>query len=470
MKILLTHGYFINEDPSELRIMKPYPPLGILYISAYLNEKGVENKIFDTTFSSKEKLKKYLLDEKPDYTAIYVNLMTKLNVLEIIKFIKSENELAKTKIILGGSEVRYNAKDFIYHGADFVVIGEGEETFYELITTLEGGNEKSIYDVKSIGYFDKYGEPYFTEERALIKNIDELPFPNREGININDYQNAWKRKHNLDAVSVSTMRGCPYTCRWCSRAVYGLTYRRRSPENVVEELKFIKNKYNPDSLWFVDDVFTVSHKWLFQFNDELKKNKLKIKYECITRADRMNELVIEAMKESGCFRVWIGAESGSQKIIDAMDRRVKVEQVQEMIRLSKKHGIQTGTFIMLGYPGETENDIEETIIHLKKSNPDHFTITVAYPIKGTEFFQEIEANQTEVFKWENNSDRDRDFKRTYPRKYYNFAVRRVVNEIKFHQKINNKTITRESLKYKSKSLAAKAGMWWTRNAKWLNSN
>jgi radical SAM superfamily enzyme YgiQ (UPF0313 family) len=184
----------------------------------------------------------------------------------------------------------------------------------------------------------------------------------------------------------------------------------------------------------------------------------------------MNEEVIAAMKESGCFRVWIGAESGSQKIIDAMDRRVKVEQVQEMIMLSKKYGIQTGTFIMLGYPGETENDIEETINHLKKSNPDHFTITVAYPIKGTEFFQEIEANQKEVFKWEKNSERERDFKRTYPRKYYNFAVRRVVNEVKFHQEINNKSISPETLIYKSKSLAAKAGMWWTRNTKWLNSN
>ena len=470
MKVLLTHAYFINEDPSEMRIMKPYPPLGILYISAYLNKKGIENKIFDTTFRSKAELKKYLSDEKPDYAAIYVNLMTKLNVLEIIKFIKSKNELGKTKIILGGPEVRYNAVEFLRHGADFVVIGEGEETFYELITTLEGKNEKSINNVKSIAYIDKSGESHFTEERALIKNIDELPFPNRDGININDYQDAWKRKHNQDAVSVSTMRGCPYTCKWCSRAVYGLTYRRRSPENVVEELKLIENQYSPDSLWFVDDVFTVSYKWLFQFNDELKKNNLRIKYECITRADRMNEEVIGVMKESGCFRVWIGAESGSQKIIDAMDRRVKVQQVQEMIMLAGKYGIQTGTFIMLGYPGETENDIEETINHLKISNPDHFTITVAYPIKGTEFFQEIETNQKDIFKWEKTSERERDFNRTYPRKYYDFAVRRVVNEIKFHQEINNKSIRPETLIYKSKSLAAKAGMWLTRNTKWLNSD
>ena len=468
MKVLLTHGYFLNEDPAELRIMKPYPPLGILYISAFLNEKGIENKIFDTTFASKENLKKFLVDEKPDYAAIYVNLMTKLNVLEIIRFIKTKIELSHSKIILGGPEVRYNAVDFLKHGADYVVIGEGEETTFELISTLE--EKKDVSKVQGVGYLNTNSEPIFTPERTLIKDINDLPFPNRNGINIKDYQIAWKNKHNQDAVSISTMRGCPYTCKWCSRAVYGLTYRRRSPKKVVEELKFIKDNYNPDSLWFVDDVFTISHKWLFEFNEDLKKNNLKINYECITRADRMNEEVIATMKESGCFRVWIGAESGSQRIIDAMDRRVKVEQVRKMIQLSKKYGVETGTFIMLGYPGETENDIEETINHLKQSNPDHFTITIAYPIKGTEFFQEIETKQTEAFSWESKTDRDRNYKRTYPKKYYNFAVRRVVNEVNYYKNRNNRMINPDLIVTKSKSLAAKAGMWLTRNTKWLNSN
>lgn len=465
MKVLLTHGYFINEDIAEQRIMKPYPPLGILYISAYLIEKGIENKIFDTTFSSKNELKEFLVKEKPDIAAIYVNLMTKLNVIDIIRFIKSSAELTDTKIILGGPEVRYNAKEFLNFGADYVVIGEGEETTFELIAVIENDKNRNLNQVASLGYKNKNGEIVFTPERALIKNIDELPFPNRSGINIKAYQDAWKRKHNQDAVSISTMRGCPYTCKWCSRAVYGLTYRRRSPAKVADELKLIINEYNPGSIWFVDDVFTISHKWLSDFNTELKKQNIKINYECITRADRMNEDVIKIMKESGCFRVWIGAESGSQRIIDAMDRRVKVDQVREMIKLSKKYGIETGTFIMLGYPGETEKDIEETIDHLKRSDPDQFTITVAYPIKGTEFFQEIEAHQTGIYNWENNNDRERDFKRTYPHKYYNFAVRRVVNEVNFHKNSRNGLIKTELIKYKSKSLAAKAAMWWIRNSK-----
>jgi len=468
MKVLLTHGYFLNEDPTEQRIMKPYAPLGILYISAYLKEHGIDNKIFDTTFSSKNEFKKYLVDEKPDYIAIYVNLMTKINVLDIIKYIKSTDSIKSAKIILGGPEVRYNATDLLELGADFVVIGEGEETTLELINRLEMKNAKDFKNINGIGFKDEKGKIVFNAERSLISDIDTLPFPNRSGIDISKYQEAWKKHHNLDAISVSTMRGCPYTCRWCSRAVYGLTYRRRSPEKVVEELQKIKDEYNPDTIWFVDDVFTISHKWLSGFNEELKRNNLKIKYECITRADRMNEDVIKTMKETGCFRVWIGAESGSQRIIDAMDRRVKVEQVREMIQLAKKHDIETGTFIMLGYPGETEKDIEQTITHLKKSNPDHFTITVAYPIKGTEFYEEIASSQLNAFDWEKHSDRDRDFIRTYSKKYYDFAVRRVVNEVRYHQKRNNGFVNTETAVLKLKSIAAKSGMLLVRKLKWIN--
>lgn len=459
MKILLTHGYFLKDDPAEQRIMKPYPPLGILYISAFLEKSGIQHDVFDTTFSSKNDLKNYLLETIPDCIGIYVNLMTKLNVLEIISFVKSRSELAQTKIILGGPDIRYNAENFLQHGADILVIGEGEESFVELIKAIDSNNIKHLKNIPGIVFKDDEGKNTVTQDRALLKNIDDLPFPNRAKINIRSYQDVWKKKHKLDAVSVSTMRGCPYTCRWCSRAVYGLSYRRRSPANVVDELEILKEEFNPDTLWFVDDVFTISHKWMNEFTNELKRRNLKISYECITRADRLNEEVILMLKDSGCFRVWIGAESGSQKIIDQMDRRVKVEQVREMIKLTKKYGIETGTFIMLGYPGETEEDITETINHLKLSNPDYFTITIAYPIKGTEFYQEVEAKQTERIDWTKNTDRERDFERTYSRNYYDFAVRRVVNEVNYYKaKQTNGKFSVKLIGLKTRSLLAKAGM------------
>jgi radical SAM superfamily enzyme YgiQ (UPF0313 family) len=463
MKILLTHGYFLKDDPNEKIIMKPYAPLGILYVSAYLERKGFDNEVFDTTFSSKQELQNYLLQFKPDVLAIYVNLMTKLNVLDIIKFAKSN--LNQTKIILGGPEIRYNANDFLNFGADYLVIGEGEETSFELIKALNAKRVDDIKNITGLGFKNHNNEIIFTPEREKLKEVNSLPFPNRYKINLKLYLDAWKEHHGENAISISTMRGCPYTCKWCSRAVYGLSYRRRTPKNVCEELELIQGEYNPDTLWFVDDVFTISHKWLNDFNDALKERKIKIKYECITRADRLNEEVIKLLKDSGCFRVWIGAESGSQKVIDLMDRRVDVKQVREMIKLAQKYGIQAGTFIMVGYPGETEDDIEETIIHLKESNPEYFTITIAYPIRGTELFAEVEAVQTNNFSWDKNSDRDRDFKRTYNRKYYDFAVRRVTNELNYHKTILQKNIlSRNALVFKSKSFAAKLGMLYYRLA------
>jgi radical SAM superfamily enzyme YgiQ (UPF0313 family) len=467
MDILLTHCYFLEDDEKEQQIMRPYPPLGILYISGYLEDQGIENEVYDTTFSSKKDFHSYLITNHPRVVGIYVNLMTKINVLETIRFIK-EN-LSDTSIILGGPEVRYSAENFLRYGADYIVIGEGEETMTELVNSLilvPAGMEASSTDqevqskksITGIAFLEK-GEFVQTAERDKIKDLNDLSTPNRKKINLHLYLDAWKKHHGKNALSVSTMRGCPYTCKWCSRAVYGLSYRRRTPEKVVEELVQIKKDYNPDSLWFVDDVFTISHKWLTAFRDELKKQNAFIPYECITRADRLNEEVIQTLKETGCFRVWIGAESGSQKVIDLMDRRVDVNQVRDMIKLTKKHGIEAGTFIMLGYPGETEEDIEETIHHLKESNPDHFTITVAYPIKGTELYQEIEALQTVKLDWSTSTDRQVDFKRTYSRRYYDYAVKRVINEVNYF-KAKNGGPNMNAAKLKAKSLVAKLGMQW----------
>jgi radical SAM superfamily enzyme YgiQ (UPF0313 family) len=212
-----------------------------------------------------------------------------------------------------------------------------------------------------------------------------------------------------------------------------------------------------DSVWFVDDVFTVSHKWLKEFRAEVEKRNIKFPFECITRADRMNEEVIADLKASGCFRVWIGAESGSQKVIDLMDRRVDVMQVRHMIRKASEHGIQSGTFIMVGYPGETEEDILETVKHLKDSNPDVFTITVAYPIKGTPLYTEVENDFIRDLPWESSTDRDIDFKRTYSRKYYRYAVNMIVNEVNAAKAFGNKMYLNMT-KLKAKALLARGMM------------
>lgn len=441
MKILLTHAYFLEEDLREQQIMKPYVPLGILCISAYLEEHGIQNEVFDSTFSSLEKFKQHLLSSKPDLIGIYANLMTKLNVVRQIRFIREQ--LPQTKIILGGPEVTHHAENFLRHGADVIVIGEGEQTMLELCRAGGMPSEK----IPGLAFLNEQQELIRSPAREKLRNLDELPFPDRSKVNLQLYFDAWKNKHGESAVSLSTMRGCPYTCKWCSRAVYGESYRRRSPARVVDEIAGLQQRYSFDTIWFVDDVFTISHKWLKEFHDELKRKKMFIRYECITRADRMNEEVIHLLKNSGCFRVWIGAESGSQKVIDAMDRRVDVKQVREMIQLSKKNGIQAGTFIMLGYPGEEDSDVVETLHHLKTSDPDFYTITIAYPIKGTPMYEEVEANFIRQLPWEISTDRQIDFKRKYSRKYYDYAVRWMANEMAIQQRNSSRlSVLRHTLK------------------------
>jgi anaerobic magnesium-protoporphyrin IX monomethyl ester cyclase len=428
MKILFTHGYFLSEDSKELQIMRPYVPLGILYLSAYLEKHEYINDVFDSTFATLDKLKETLVATQPNVVAIYTNLMTKLNVLKIIAFIKAEPTLKQTKIILGGPEVRNHSEKFLNYGADFIIVGEGEETILELMVAFKN-KEQSFSHINGLAYLENT-KVTTTAERSLIKDINTLPFPSREKINFVPYFNGWKSNHGYSMMSVSTMRGCPYTCKWCSRAVYGGTYRRRSPQLVAQEMKQIKDKYHPDMIWFVDDVFTIHHKWLTEFAQEVNKQDAVIPYEIISRADRLNEEVIKTLKESGCFRIWVGAESGSQKIIDAMDRRVDVIKTREMINLAKRYGIEAGTFIMLGYPGETKNDIKETINHLVQANPSQYTITIAYPIKGTELYNEVENEfLNQHLDWETSTDRDIDFKRTYPKRYYQHAIKWVMNEV-----------------------------------------
>ncbi|MBD80617.1 MAG: B12-binding domain-containing radical SAM protein [Crocinitomicaceae bacterium] len=452
MKILLTHGYFLEEDAKEKSIMRPYPTLGLLYVSGYLKNKGVEHDVFDTTFSSTDLLRKHIKNTRPNVIAFYTNLMTKVKVIEFIRFIRNNENLKETKIVLGGPDITYNKNNYLKTGADYLIIGEGEETFCELVTALKSNS--SVGEIGGLAYIEE-GELTVNAPRVKMKELENLPLPNRSAYPIHKYLETWKTYHGESALNISTQRGCPYTCKWCSTAVYGQSYRRRSAISVVEELQLLIKEYNPDTFWFVDDVFTVSHKWLEEFHQEILASGIKIKYECITRAERMNDKVIQWLKETGCFRVWIGAESGSQKVIDAMDRRVKVSQVKDMLIRTKAAGISTGTFIMVGYPGETLQDIHTTARYLESSLPDYFTITKSYPIKGTRLYDDIESEITKQPDWFTSTDREIDFKRPYSDRFYDLAVRYIHNRVQVKR---NELTGQPNWKAKTKVMVSKLGL------------
>jgi anaerobic magnesium-protoporphyrin IX monomethyl ester cyclase len=425
MDILLTHGYFLYEDPKELQIMKPYPPLGILYICSHLRKKGLSAEVFDSTFSSRQDLWNLLRQGPPSILGIYANLMTRPNVVEILRVAKE----AGWRTIVGGPEPGAYVDEYLAAGADVVVVGEGEITLEELVPALQAQAVGSLDKIDGIAFRTADGLVVRTKPRQQIKDIDSQPWPARETIDMARYVNVWREHHGMGSVSLITARGCPYHCRWCSHEVFGKTHRRRNPVSVADELEWLINRYQPQMAWMADDVFTIHHGWLFQYAGELKRRGLRLPFECISRADRLNLQVVETLAEMGCFRVWIGSESGSQRILDAMERGVTVEQVQTAVALCRSAGIQTGMFLMWGYEGEDLSDIEATVDHVKKTDPDIFFTTVAYPIKGTPYFSEV-ADRVESLKlWSEGSDRDFRIRNRHSRQFYRFADKLLRSEV-----------------------------------------
>jgi anaerobic magnesium-protoporphyrin IX monomethyl ester cyclase len=424
--ILLTHGYFLAEDEKERQIMKPYPPLGLLYLSAWLKRAGFSVEVFDSTFGERETLRQRFAASPGGLVGIYTNLMTRRSVLEIVRAAKQN----RWTVVLGGPESANYLAEYLGAGADVIVIGEGELTLAELIASLAERGPHRLHEVCGVAFHDETGAIVRTAERAKIPDLDSMPWPDREAIDHHLYLDAWKTHHGASSINLITARGCPYRCNWCSHAVYGFTHRRRSPSHVADEVQWIVERYAPDQVWYADDVFTISHPWLAAYNTELKRRGIHRPFETITRADRMqNETVAAQLRELGCYRIWIGSESGSQRILDAMQRGVSVEQVRRACKLAQSHGIQVGMFLMWGYEGEEFEDIAATVEHVKATNPEIFFTTVSYPIKGTGYFDKVRERVRSPISWQQASDRDYVIAGRRGREYYRLADQWLRNEV-----------------------------------------
>jgi radical SAM superfamily enzyme YgiQ (UPF0313 family) len=292
----------------------------------------------------------------------------------------------------------------------------------ELLPALSAVGPRRLQAIRGIAFRDDSGATVRTAERPRMPDLDALPFPDRESIDHQKYLDVWRQHHGASSINLITARGCPYRCNWCSHAVYGFSHRRRSPSNVADEVAWIIDRYDPDQLWYADDVFTISHPWLQRYAAELRARGIHRPFETITRADRLQtEESVRALRDLGCYRVWIGSESGSQRILDAMQRGVTVKQVRDAVRLAKQHDIEVGMFLMWGYEGEELEDIAATVEHVKLTNPDIFFTTVAYPIKGTGYFDMVGDKVTLPVEWVDASDRDYVIAGRRSKAYYRLA-------------------------------------------------
>ncbi len=416
--------------------MKPYAPLGLLYLSSHLRKMGFEVEIYDSTFGSRNELFDILKAGPPAAIGIYANLMTRPAVVDIIGYARNEG----WTVILGGPEPSVYAPEYLEAGADIIVAGEGEITLQEVLAALRGSGGGSLHDIAGLVYRGQDHSVVRTAARRLIRDLDSLPWPDRERIDIGRYLTAWRNHHGVGSLSLITARGCPYHCRWCSRSTFGATHRRRHPKNVVDEVEWLVNRYHPDMLWISDDVFTISQDWTLQYAREMKDRGLRVPFECITRADRVSGKVANALAELGCFRLWIGCESGSQRILDAMGRDIELEQVREALRQCKSSGMETGMFLMWGYEGEEVSDIEATIAHVKSARPDIFLTGVSYPIKGTPYFDQVAAQLSKPRSWRDSTDRDHVIRGRRSREFYAVADLLLKSEVALQKMMDKGSI------------------------------
>jgi anaerobic magnesium-protoporphyrin IX monomethyl ester cyclase len=431
MDLLLAHGYFLSEDAEERRIMRPYPPLGLLYLSAHLKGAGFSVRVFDGTFTSLAEFARLLADDRPPVVGVYVNMMTKRHALKMMALARA----AGATVIVGGPDPPHYAAEYLDAGADVVVIGEGEATLQELLVAFRNprSRDASLAAVAGVVFRASSGEIVRTPARVLIADLNAQPHPDREAVDIDRYIGSWRAHHGYGPVSLITARGCPYTCTWCSRSVFGTTHRRRSVSNVADEVEAINDRYHPDQLWYADDVFAIHRGWTLDYAAELERRHLRLPFECISRAERIDDSVADAFADMGCWRVWIGSESGSQDVLNAMDRRIEVERVRDAARRLQRRNIQVGLFIMLGFDGERPDDLRATVEHLKQTAPDVFLTTVSYPIKGTPYYDKVADRVVAQQAWSERTDRDLVIRGRPGRRYYNFARRWITSEVARHE-------------------------------------
>ncbi|HEY9004769.1 MAG TPA: radical SAM protein [Ohtaekwangia sp.] len=421
--ILFTHSYFYKFDPKQWRFKQPYPPLATILAAAVMREAGFPVALFDTALrDTPVEITKEIEQHKPKYLVIYddgFNYLTKMcltNMREAAFAMARMGKDAGCTVIASSSDAADHYEKYFQHGVDYVVRGEGEETLKELILGLEANR-----DVKSLPgiAFSQNEQVTVTPTRPVIRDLDVLPLPAWDLVDIDSYRAIWRKHHGYFSLNIATTRGCPYKCNWCAKPIYGNRYNSRSPQHVIREIEFLLSEYKPDHFWMCDDIFGLKPGWVQEFRDRVRAKNLIFKYKIQSRADLLlQEDTIEAFAQSGAETIWIGAESGSQKILDAMDKGTTVRQIHEATHLMKQKGIKVAFFLQFGYLGETQEDIDATLAMVLELMPDEVGISVSYPLPGTKFYDKVKAQLHEKQNWSDSDDLAMMFQGTFGSKYY----------------------------------------------------
>jgi anaerobic magnesium-protoporphyrin IX monomethyl ester cyclase len=439
--LLLGQAYYLRFDPKLFAAQQPYAPLGTLYAAAYLRERGHSVALFDAMLAeSVGEWAGALERQRPRIAAIYEDSFNYLSKMCLLRMREAALEMidharhARVPIVVSGSDATDHPELYLRRGAAAVILGEGEIAIADLADRMLAG--QPIDAVPGIAYLDDSCAVRRTGARPFIKSLDELPFPAWDLVDTDRYRAIWSQRHGHYSMNIATTRGCPYHCNWCAKPIYGQRYATRTPQAVVDEIAWLKQHYAPDHLWIVDDVFGLKPGWVEEFAAALNQRGVGVPFRCLMRADQVTTSVAKALASAGCRMLWMGAESGSQKVLDAMEKGLRVDDIHRANRLLKAEGIDVGVFLQFGYPGETWTDIEATLQLARELDPADIGVSVSYPLPGTQFYERVRQELGVKQNWFDSSDLSMMYNATFAPEVYRRVHGLVHHELRARKSAN----------------------------------
>jgi radical SAM superfamily enzyme YgiQ (UPF0313 family) len=419
-EVLLAHSNHLFYDQKQVQKMQPYPPLQTLLVAAVLRQSGIDVALCDVTLESPEEEFETLLNTHDPRLVIVCedgfNFLNKMCLGRNRELAFSMAKMAQNRGITAavhGPDSSDHVNEFLQNGFDRVLLGEVETTALEL------AQGRPVEEILGLAWLDRETRRVrYTAPRTLATDLDSLPQPAWDLIDAKQYREAWRSAHGFFSLNVVSSRGCPFHCNWCAKPVYGNSYRVRSAQLVAEEMLYLKQRFRPDHLWFADDIFALSGRWMGEFADAVESLNARIPFKMQSRCDLMTRDSVSALKRAGCTEVWMGAESGSQRILDAMDKGIRVEDVYHARQNLARHGIRACFFLQFGYPGEGWQEIESTIRMVREAKPDDIGISVSYPLPGTKFFELVSAQLGTKANWSSSGELAMMFRGTYSTQFY----------------------------------------------------
>jgi anaerobic magnesium-protoporphyrin IX monomethyl ester cyclase len=381
--VLLIYPYFRpKHDKSTFR----FPPLGLGYIASSLRSAGCSPELLDCTFLDREEALKLALDAEADIVGIYSMITMREESLLFARHLRDSSNL----LIAGGPLPSSDPGAFL-NDFDIVVVGEGEQATVEILKAYESGSDfrSNLRSIKGIAY-RRDGRVVLTPKRELENDLDKIAFPARDLFPNQMYIDHWKRRSGYSVTTVITTRGCPFSCEFCSNAVFGVSYRERSEQNVLDEVEEALS-LGYDRIHFADDVFTLSRKRLLNLCDEILTRGLDFSWECLGRVDSIDRATADAMKRSGCHRIFFGIESGDDSVLRLMNKKITTSDARRAVEAAKSAGLMTGAFFILCYPGETDDTVLKTIKFATSLPVDYLSFTMPYPLPGTALHERVKG-------------------------------------------------------------------------------